>query len=172
VFPDDHRIVSNDSRGSYPGYVMIPTDGCQIPQAEIPPTGRTARLLRQSRGHGCRTRGSCLEALRLGGSSAQCSQTPHCGNTLTRAGDVLALVSQLPSATLGQSHGSRDLVSPLEPTHPIPVGHTGARVGSRSPTATRSHSSWPSLGNFHRTSMAISPLLGCPRVTILHRKID
>jgi hypothetical protein len=58
-----------------------------------------------------------------------CSRTAHCGDTLARASNVLALVSQLPSATPGQSHRSRDLVSPLELTLPIPVGRTGVRGG-------------------------------------------
>src|ERR1700710_1558265 len=58
-----------------------------------------------------------------------CSRIPHCGDTLARAGDVLALVSQLPSATPGQGHGSRDLVNPLEPARPIPLGRTGVRGG-------------------------------------------
>ncbi|PZS24102.1 MAG: hypothetical protein DLM60_01150 [Pseudonocardiales bacterium] len=51
------------------------------------------------------------------------------GDMLARAGDVLTLVSQLPSAAPGQSHDSRDLVSPLEPTLPILVGCIGVRGG-------------------------------------------
>jgi hypothetical protein len=51
------------------------------------------------------------------------------GDTLARAGDVLALVSQFPSAAPEQSHGSRDLISPPEPTLPILLGCIGVRGG-------------------------------------------
>ena len=66
--------------------------------------------------------------LRLLGSSDQCSRTPHCGDTLARAGDVLALVPQHASAAPEQVQGLRDL-RPLEPTRLIPVGRTGVRGG-------------------------------------------
>lgn len=52
----------------------------------------------------------------------------HGGDPLARAGDVLVLVPQLPSAAPEQDQGLRDL-RPLEPTRLMPVGRTGVRGG-------------------------------------------
>jgi hypothetical protein len=52
----------------------------------------------------------------------------HGGDPLTRAGDVLALVPQFPSAAPEQAQALRDL-RPLEPALPMPVGRTGVRGG-------------------------------------------
>src|SRR5947209_7295958 len=103
-----------------------------------------------------------------------CSRIPHYGDTLARAGDVLALVSQLPSATPGQGHGSRDLVNPLEPARPIPLGRTGVRGGRGG--------IWVAYGDGLQLVLAESLELppnvhgglstaGCPCATILQREI-
>src|SRR5918998_4881804 len=80
------------------------------------------------------SRGSRVSGAPPGGlalrSSDQCSQISHCSDILARAGEVLAVVSQLPRAAPEQNQGSRDLL-PLEPTRPRPVGHTGIQGGIR-----------------------------------------
>jgi hypothetical protein len=130
----------NGSRGFYPGYAMRPTDGCQIPQRrDTPRLGENGPCF--CGGHGSVIAASGV-ALRLRfclyGLSDQCLRTPHCGDTLARAGEVLALVSQLPSAAPAQSHGSGDLVSPLKPALPIFVGCIGVRGGIWVRTASKS----------------------------------
>jgi hypothetical protein len=49
----------------------------------------------------------------------------HGGDLLARAGEVLALVPQHPSAGPGQDQGLRGLVKPHELAGSIPVGRTG-----------------------------------------------
>jgi hypothetical protein len=53
------------------------------------------------------------------------------GDHLACAGEVLALVSQLPGARPVQGQGGGGLVSPLELAGLIPVGCTGVRGGVR-----------------------------------------
>jgi hypothetical protein len=109
---------------------MSPTDGCQIPQGrETPRLGEKGPSFCGSH-EGMVAAPGCRAWRRFAlGSSDQCSRTPHCGDTLARAGDVLALVSQLPSTAPGQSHGSRNLISPFELTRPIFVGQAGVGGG-------------------------------------------